>query len=284
MKNTFKDAKLKYQSVEIPKELDEMINKTINEANKANEKKSHKRKIFRTSLVASIMAFGLFVGALNTSSVFAQSISEIPLLGQIARIFTYVDYEDSSDFLISHVKSPAVTGLGDKKLEGRINKEISNKMTEKLEEMEVLAKEYYDAYIETGGTKEQFSKVEAFIDYELKAANEDTLSFVISQTQTLASAYNDYYYYNIDLKNNVAVTLSSLLGESYKEIINKSIKKQIEELKKDETKSFFEGENGFISIKDNQDFYINEQGNLVIVFDKYDIAPGYMGRLEFEIK
>ena len=32
-----------------------------------------------------------------------------------------------------------------------------------------------------------------------------------------------------------------------------------------------------------QDFYINSNGKVVIVFEKYKIAPGYMGTQEFEI-
>ena len=32
-----------------------------------------------------------------------------------------------------------------------------------------------------------------------------------------------------------------------------------------------------------QNFYINSNGKVVIVFEKYEIAPGYMGIQEFEI-
>lgn len=39
----------------------------------------------------------------------------------------------------------------------------------------------------------------------------------------------------------------------------------------------------FGSIRSDIDFYINEAGNPVIVFDKYEVAPGFMGRPEFEI-
>ncbi|WP_322020199.1 RsiV family protein [Clostridium butyricum] len=39
----------------------------------------------------------------------------------------------------------------------------------------------------------------------------------------------------------------------------------------------------FDKIKENQDFYINNDGNLVICFDEYEVAPGYMGTLEFII-
>ena len=40
---------------------------------------------------------------------------------------------------------------------------------------------------------------------------------------------------------------------------------------------------GFESIEEDQDFYINEAGNPVLIFEKYEIAPGYMGQPEFEV-
>ena len=41
---------------------------------------------------------------------------------------------------------------------------------------------------------------------------------------------------------------------------------------------------GFSGIKNEyQDFYIDKQGNVVIVYPKYTIAPGYMGIQEFSI-
>ena len=39
----------------------------------------------------------------------------------------------------------------------------------------------------------------------------------------------------------------------------------------------------FTSIRDNQPFYLNEAGRPVVLFEKYEIAPGYMGVQEFEI-
>ena len=46
---------------------------------------------------------------------------------------------------------------------------------------------------------------------------------------------------------------------------------------------YFHGESGFQSIADDQAFYLNQAGNPVVLFDKYEIAPGYMGAQEFEI-
>ena len=39
----------------------------------------------------------------------------------------------------------------------------------------------------------------------------------------------------------------------------------------------------FNKIKDNQNFYINNKGVLVICFDKYEVAAGAQGSPEFEI-
>ena len=39
----------------------------------------------------------------------------------------------------------------------------------------------------------------------------------------------------------------------------------------------------FEKISINQSFYISSNGKLIISFDKYEVAPGYMGVVEFEI-
>ena len=39
----------------------------------------------------------------------------------------------------------------------------------------------------------------------------------------------------------------------------------------------------FQKIKKNQNFYVDKNHQLVLVFDKYEAAPGYMGQVEFTI-
>ena len=41
---------------------------------------------------------------------------------------------------------------------------------------------------------------------------------------------------------------------------------------------------GFTTVDRNTTFYINEAGNPVVTFPKYEIAPGFMGVQEFEIQ
>ena len=46
---------------------------------------------------------------------------------------------------------------------------------------------------------------------------------------------------------------------------------------------FFSEDGGFEKIIPDQNFYITSDHKLVISFDKYEAAPGYMGILTFEI-
>lgn len=80
------------------------------------------------------------------------------------------------------------------------------------------------------------------------------------------------------------VTLEGFLGEDYADIANKQILQQIKEREKHGDEVFFsEEEGGFQSVSEDQNYYINDAGNAVVVFDKYAVAPGFMGEVEFEI-
>ena len=61
-----------------------------------------------------------------------------------------------------------------------------------------------------------------------------------------------------------------------------------EQMKNDKNKLYFiDDENidnsDFEKIDKNQNFYINNNGEIVISFDEYEVAPGYMGVVEFTI-
>ena len=79
--------------------------------------------------------------------------------------------------------------------------------------------------------------------------------------------------------------------DSYIPLISENIKQQmLAQMKENLDKIYWvEGSQEedivelFESIKKEQNFYISDEGKLVISFDKYEVAPGYMGIVEFEI-
>ena len=75
-----------------------------------------------------------------------------------------------------------------------------------------------------------------------------------------------------------------MLGPDYMELANEAVREGIAQRSQDPDNIYFEpGEGGFESIDEDQTFYLNQAGNAVVVFEKYEIAPGYMGMQEFEI-
>ena len=213
------------------------------------------------------------------------------MLGNIARVFTFREFVIDDEDRYIEVRMPAIETQTNTQLEQRINYEIRQKVDGIIQEQEQRAKEYHQAFIETGGKEEDFHKILVNIDYQVTCSNDEIVSFYITKSETLANAYQEQYYYNIDLKTGKDIQLSDMLGPNYMEIANQSIKQQIQQrVAEDENMIYFGyGDNadlkigGFESIDPDQTFYINEQGNVVITFEKYAIAPGYMGIQEFVI-
>lgn len=139
--------------------------------------------------------------------------------------------------------------------------------------------------METGGEEDAFIPLEIYVDYRLHCNDGKIVSFVISKAETQASYYEELFFYNIDLQTGRDLTLRDLLGPDYREIVDQSVRRQIDErMAEDDRLYYFPPEDGgFRSIQEDQGFYVNERGNVVVVFLKYEIAPGYMGTQEFEI-
>lgn len=109
---------------------------------------------------------------------------------------------------------------------------------------------------------------------------------MVISTEDWSNAYTETYYYNLDLQTNKQLTLQDLLGDNYIQIANDSICQQMKaRMEADPDLTYFDqASGGFTSIDDATKFYINQAGNPVIVFDRYAIAPGFMGQQQFEIE
>lgn len=275
-------AKKIYNSIKIPEHLNYVVNKAI--AN-TSRPKHHIFKYFNYGVSTVTCTFIAFVLLINTNSSFASNIAEIPIVGDIAKIFTVKEVKEEDSTKLINAKIPALENTGNTDLEKRINYEIMLKINEILEEAEKRAAEYKNAVIETGGTEESYQPINIQIDYKLGYSSNDVVSFTISKSETLASAYTEMYFYNIDIKSGKNLNLRDLLGNDYKKIVDETVYKEIAERSKNPDNIYFtKEENGFEGIENEyQNFYINSNGNVVIVFGKYEIAPGYMGIQEFEI-
>ena len=68
----------------------------------------------------------------------------------------------------------------------------------------------------------------------------------------------------------------------YVDALSSEVRRQMEEQSgAEDMKTYFPEE--FTAIDQEQSFYFDQDGNLILVFDQYTIAPGYMGMPEFTI-
>lgn len=96
------------------------------------------------------------------------------------------------------------------------------------------------------------------MDYEIKCQNDRYLSFLITETETQATAFQQLYPYSIDLESGKELTLRDLLGPDWKEIVNASVREQIAQRSQDPDHVYWGGDDyseAFTSIRDNQPFY-----------------------------
>lgn len=277
----WKEARRQYYAASPPEELDFVVQAAIRQGRK---KKTH--RWIRPVLGAAAALFFVFITGLNSSSAFAQAAASLPLVGNVAKVLTFRAFHEEDASKQIDVRIPYIQDTGNTELEQRINKELRTKIDATVEAARKRAEEQQTAFLETGGTKEELIPVMITVDYQMKCSTPEVLSFAVLCTEVRANAYTEQTFYNIDLKTGAAITLRDLLGEDYVTIVNASIRQQMEERQQasPDARLWFEPDKGgFQGISENQRFYINQNGNPVISFEKYEIAPGYMGIQEFEI-
>lgn len=271
-----------YDEISIPEELNVRVQQEIQKSRRQQEKNSiihryrFKRAIRGVAAAAAAVCI-LFTAALNTSPVLAMEAAKLPVIGGLARVLTFRAYETQKDDIAVSVEIPTIemieadTGIAVDK----INEEILARCKQYADSAVLRAEEYRTAFLETGGTLEEWAehKIKITVNYEIKQQSNDYLSFVVRGTENWTSAYNESFYYNLDLSTGKLVTLEEMLGSDYVELANRSIREQIVERQNAGETFFTAEEGGFTGISEDVKFYINANNRPVIVFEKYEIAP-----------
>ena len=73
--------------VPVPDDLDEAILRGIRDGKAALARRQRARKLTVRSLCSLVLVLGLFVGGIRLSPAFAAAVSELPVLGQLVRVF-----------------------------------------------------------------------------------------------------------------------------------------------------------------------------------------------------
>lgn len=126
--------------------------------------------------------------------------------------------------------------------------------------------------------------------YKVVTDNDKLFCLRIDTVIAMGGSQSYAKIFSVDKKSGKQITLKNLFkkGSGYIDRISDNIKEQMRAQMKEnaDVTYFVDDENNkfnFKSISNNTNFYVNEKGKLTLVFDKYEVAPGYMGMVEFSI-
>lgn len=265
------------EKAEIPESVKNSIEKALSNLPEKEKKIYHMRPFARVLMTAACFIFITIFLLPNISVTYAEAMEKVPVINEIVKVVTIRNYIYSDDRHELNVKVPEIEG-GESPAADYINKDIT-------ELTNALVSQFYKDLEITGNN----SYGSIHMDYEIITNTEKWFTLKISVSETAASSNNYYEFYHIDKQNGKIVNLGDLYRrEDAGEIITAEIKRQmVEIMAADENKSYWIEESDigedFASVGYEHNFYWNGNGDLVIVFDKYEVAPGSMGTPEFVI-
>lgn len=272
-----KKAKQDYDNIQIPSDFDSFIDNAIDSAR-------HNPGFFKRFKTISV-SFASLVLALNLFPVFASAMESLPLVGSFFQVLTFRHIETADETAIINADIPVVEcyTLQKKNIQEDYNEEIYALITEKIEETLILAQQEQDSYLKGGGDSNTRPITEFYSSYRVRYEKDNILSFIVDIEIASSSVEHIHYYYNLNAETGKAISLKELIQEEdYISLINQEIIYQISQKEKENSDLlYFDDMDQFTTIDENQSFYINEHKQLVIVFGRYEIAPGYMGEQEF---
>ncbi len=259
------------------------LNKVRNKRKQASDyRKSETFKVFITVfLIVSIIIVGVNMGFAQCE---LETTADTSLSEKVITVSTAKQLTIEEETFNADIEIPLIAGLDNKELENSLNEKYLVEGTNIYEDFKAEIEEIKEQGLE--------AHLGVSSGYIIKTDTDKILSIERYVVNVAASSSTVTKYDNIDKENEILLTLQCLFkNDDYIDAISRNIKEQmLEQVKEDEGKHYWvEGveESDFFElfekIAPEQKFYINENYKLVIVFDKYEVAPGYMGVVEFEI-
>ena len=279
MKNFDKYLKRKAMEdrTDIPSDIRNQIEETLNSL---PEKTITPNSVRRFPQVAAVAACFIFVTLFllpNISPTYAQALEQIPVIGKIVRVVTIRNYFYSDDYHEMNINVPEVEN-GNNKAFDSINNDI-NELTN------TLVNRFYED-LETIGDNAHGA---VYVDYDIVTDTDNWFTLNIRVFEAAGSSNTYYKYYHINKMTGEIVKLGDMAkDDTFYSVLEQEIKRQMKkEMEEDSNKIYWLDDStigqDFVSITADHNFYWNENGDLVIPFDKYEVAPGSMGTPEFTV-
>ena len=234
------------------------------------ENRPRKRRPYRwMAWAAAVLA--LCIAVPNVSPAAAASMADLPVLGAIVRVVTFRSYIYDDGFHSADVSVPELAGS-----------QAAQKVNEQVRDYTDRLMGAFEETCEAELGQEGYLGLD--VTSSVVTDSDTWFTLRVDAVETQASGYQFSRFYHIDKAADRVAILGDLFREDadWSAVLTREVRRQMEErMAADSGASYFPEE--LTEIGPEQNFYFNESGELVLVFDEYTIAPGSMGMPEFTI-
>ena len=265
------------EQTDIPDSVKNRIEQTLVDLPEKKPVKKQIRILPRIAASAACFVFIILFLLPNVSVTYAQALEQLPVIGDLVRVVTIRNYYYDDNHWKMDINIPQIESEDSKSVD-YINKDVSELTT-------ALINRFYED-LEINGNKGYGS---LNVDYEVVTNTDSWFTLKLTVCQTAASSNTYFKFYHIDKNQGKIVELGDLFNtDKFSDSLVAEIKKQMQEqMANDENISYWINNSGigeeFATVSADHNFYWNENGDLVIIFDKYEVGPGSMGTPEFVI-
>ena len=283
------DMKKQYETASMSGEQAERMKERIHEA-KLEKRRCRRRRMIR-NMTAAAAVLAVLVVLPNTSADVAYAMNQIPVLGRLVEVVTFRDYQYESERHHADIEVPEFK-VDEEGLSAE-NEQAQENLKKTTDEINAEIQKITDQIVSE--FEENRKDEEGYQDYIVKPevinTTEEYFTLKLICYQGAGSGSEWDYFYTIDLSTGERLSLKDLFKENtdYITVISENIKKQMrEQMAADENVYYWlEDEDvpewNFQAITDETSFYLNENDEVVIAFNEGDVAPMYMGCVEFTI-
>ena len=259
----------KREDMHLPEGYDNNLKNTLNLLPEA-EGEQLRSHTGRWVSVAVAAALALFIILPNTSMSVAYAMGNLPVIGPIVQVVTFRTYEYDDGHSSASVDVPEIKD--ESEAASLINASVDDYTNMLIEKFKEQKEEIGEGYLGLD------------ITYNVVTDSDDWFTLQVAVLEVQASGYEYNVYYNVDKTTGQIIELKDLFKDDsdWASVLNTEILNQMQEKQNpDEGIMYFPDD--FTGITDDQDYYFSSDGELVIPFDEYEIAPGSMGCPEFTI-
>lgn len=276
------DKMLREKAAEEKIRIPECANQKLEAALAALPPRSEKRSFalrFTKALAApACLLVALLFVLPNVSTAYAAAMEKVPVLAELIHVATIRNYLRPNDNHEMNIAAPNIPNASQGSAEDYINKDVD-------QIVKGLIRHFYDD-LELDGDEGHGS---IYVDYNIVTNTERWFTLKLSVHTISGSSSSRFAFRHVDRQNGKCVQLGDLFqNDSFSEVLTENIKQQMRlQIQENPQMAYWidREEYGFDfpPVGADHNFYFNEAGDLVIPFDKYEVAPGFMGCPEFVI-